>query len=541
MQIQDLSFKLNNQVLDLKKYKCSVEVFSLDNVYTVNDGSFVKENNTFFSDDLVWGEDQKVKGSLSLTFNENKEYDSFKIKAEIDTKIRGVKLRFDDLPLGKIISLIDKDHEVTEYGSLYRYPEGWRSVETPLMVFELANKEYLYIRIPDTQVREKRFFLMKTSNNTMRLDLVIDEEGYKISNIFELPEIEIAITKDIEAVYEKQSEYIAKTYDLVPFKQRKDVPSRFKDISLVVIMHMEHFTGHIFHTYQQALEDIKKLTKKLDGKHILVYLTGWEGRYYFKYGNYTPDERLGGPVELKKMVDGMHELGCKVMAMYGINMANKDLPGFETWGLPSEFQSVSGGLYHNGSVDWDGAHHYDFSRLAQLSIAKKSWGDHLYNQIKDATNKYGFDGAFLDIAAIWYNDIDTPLFPNYYEFFKRLKSIKKDYLVAGEGFYDALAKAIPLFQSGHTDGAMHYHDRVSDLLFTKYARQFAHLCLGDPSRGSSGVHELGTNTETTTPLRESIIPTLSLVEGSLDKAMDKVDKIINQAKEYKEKFLDEAN
>ena len=74
---------------------------------------------------------------------------------------------------------------------------------------------------------------------------------------------------------------------------------------------------------------------------------------------------------------------------------------------------------------------------------------------------------------------------------------------------------MPLFQSGHTDGWMHYHDRVSPMLFTRFAREFAHLCLGDVGRGSTGVHEQGTNTETMTPLREGIIPTLSLVENTV--------------------------
>ena len=95
---------------------------------------------------------------------------------------------------------------------------------------------------------------------------------------------------------------------------------------------------------------------------------------------------------------------------------------------------------------------------------------------------------------------------------------------------------MPLFQSGHTDGWMHYHDRTSPKLFTRFSRAFAHLCLGDPGRGSSGVHEQGINTETMTPLREGIIPTLSLVEDTVDNHFEKVKVILDQAKEYHKRY-----
>ena len=108
-----------------------------------------------------------------------------------------------------------------------------------------------------------------------------------------------------------------------------------------------------------------------------------------------------------------------------------------------------------------------------------------------------------------------------------------------DSFYDGLARAMPLFQSGHTDGWMHYHDRVSPLLFTRFAREFAHLCLGDVGSGSTGVHEQGRNTETTVPLREGILPTLALVEDTVETHFDSVKAVLDQAKEYARRYLDE--
>ena len=97
---------------------------------------------------------------------------------------------------------------------------------------------------------------------------------------------------------------------------------------------------------------------------------------------------------------------------------------------------------------------------------------------------------------------------------------------------------MPLFQSGHTDGWLHYHDRPSEKLFTRFSREFAHLNIGDASRGSTGVHEQGTNTDWRTPVRKGIIPTMSLVEHTIEEAPEKVALIIEDAKEYARRYLD---
>ena len=533
MQKQDLSYNLKNAKIDVDNFKVSVEVFSLENVYSV-DEYFVKEN-TYVSNNILWGDTEKTEGYVNLSIDK-KENINFIIEAKLDKLIRGVKLRFDDLPLGKLISSVDEDKVITEAGLVMPYPCAWRGITTPLVVFELEDKKYLFIRIKDRVVREKRFFIKKV-NGKMRVDVGFDEDGTKISNHILTPEIEYGIVDDKEEIYQIQSDFMKEIFELEEYENNKISPSWLKDISLVVTMHMEAFTGHIFHTYDKALKDVEVLTKYIDGKKILVYLAGWEGRYYYKYGNYTCDSRLGGEEKLKEVVKKMQDLGCKVMAMYGMNIANKTIPAIKEMLSEVEIENVSGAKYHHGSVNWEGAHHYDFNDLMQLNIGNPKWQNYLYEQIKDATLKYIFDGAFLDIVAGYANDKNYSIYNGVIEFCDRLRNIKDEFLVSGEAFYDGLAKAMPLFQSGHTDGWMHYHDRVSDKLFTRYCREFAHLCLGDPSRGSSGVHELGTNVEISAPYRKAIIPTLSLVEDSIEVAFDEVKKIIDQANKYYDEFL----
>ena len=540
MQLQDLSYTLNNELINIdlsliKDIKVSLEVFSLENVYTVPHGSFEKNGNLYVSNSLVWGDTEKVDGNAALRLKKHRNSLEINARAKLDKKIRSIKVRFDDLPLGKLISLTSKDKEITEYGIHLRYPEGWRDLSHPLLVFELKNGKYLYIRCLDKTVTSK-MFLIKKVGEKMRVDVTQEQVGSRLRNTFAIPEIEVGITSNKEEIFAKQREYIERIFDVVPFEQSNIVPPWLKDISLVVIMHMESFTGHIFHTYEQALEDVKKLTKMIPGNRILIYFPGWEGRYYFKYGNYCADERLGGEEGLKKCIKGVKALGCKTMSMVGMNIANKNMPQVKKLYKDAEFQSLSGAKYHNGSVDWEGAHHYDFNEHVNLNIANKKWADELFEQIKECSLKYDFDGVFLDIAACFVNDKKHALYPGVCEFADRLRTIKKDFLVSGEGFYDGLLKAIPLFQSGHTDGSMNYHDRINEDLFTSYAREFGHLCLGDPSRGSSGVHELGTNTEWKVPYRKGIIPTLSLVENSIGLAPEKVKEIVEDAIRYSEDF-----
>lgn len=540
MQLQDLSYKLNNELIktDLSSYKdikVSLEVFSLENVYTIPEGSYIQKGNSYTSNSLVWGDTEKVGGRALLRIKKHRNCLSINARAKLDKKIRSIKVRFDNLPLGKLISLSSEDKEVTEYGIHIKYPEGWRNLSHPLLVFEIENNKYLYLRCIDTTVNFKQF-LIKKVNNQMRIDVVQEQIGSHLRNSYTIPEIEIGITNNKEEIYQKQREYIESTFGVVPFEQSAIVPAWLNDISLVVIMHMESFTGHIFHTYQKAYEDVEKLTKMIPAKNILVYFPGWEGRYYYKYGNYTPDERLGGEKGLKDCIANIKKLGCKTMSMVGMNIVNKNIPAIKKIYKDAEFQSVSGAKYHNGSVDWEGAHHYDFNEHANLNIANKKWADLLFEQIKELSLKYDFDGVFLDIAACFVNDKKYALYPGVCEFCDRLRMIKKDFLVSGEGFYDGLLKTIPLFQCGHTDGEMNYHDRINEELFTNYAREFGHLCLGDPSRGSSGVHELGTNTEWKVPYRKGIIPTLSLVENSLELAPEKVKEIIVDAIRYSEEF-----
>jgi hypothetical protein len=74
-------------------------------------------------------------------------------------------------------------------------------------------------------------------------------------------------------------------------------------------------------------------------------------------------------------------------------------------------------------------------------------------------------------------------------------------------------------------------------LFSKYCRTFLHLSAGDPSRGSSGVHEIGFLDFRLAPDAEYWWPTVTVVDGTIALAPHRVEEVIAQARRYAETYL----
>lgn len=225
------------------------------------------------------------------------------------------------------------------------------------------------------------------------------------------------------------------------------------------------------------------------------------------------------------------------MPMFGMNVVNRGIENFEQWGALS-VAHTAGGFPITGSVDWNGSRHYDHGHGAFMNPGAPGWQNRLVEQIGDLMDRYGFDGAFLDISAAWVNDPKYHYFDGLVELCRRIREDRPDCMIGGEAWYDAAGIATPLMQSGHTDGVMHWHDEPFAPIFETYNRQFGHLCLGVPGRGSTGVHEHGFNPEyVRMPLRKSIILTLTIVDDTLETAKEQVLEIIEDAKQYAELYL----
>lgn len=542
--MQDLSFYFPNASFSLDDYRFSVMVYTHNNAFSLCPQSTKTERlgdslSAVANVLLTYGGQVSVPGNVRITAKLTQTRISVRVDASIHDfteEIRCVKVRFTDLPIGRIINLIDaRPKEIPAQGLRFKYPEGWRDAGTPLIVFDQSDGRYLYFRSTDNRVREKTFVFAPESEN-LCAELIFESLAAEMTNSIHVPAWEVGFSESLESISKTHLEHIRSSYNLESWETRPDVPGWARDISLIAAIHAQHWTGYIFNDYAQILRNIEALCKKIDPKRILVFIPGWEGRYYWKYGNYGPDERMGGKEGFRKLCDGARALGVHVMPMFGIDIVGVHHDGFAAWGEPCELRTASGN-FSRASVDWDGSRHYDHSSNRTLNPGAPKWQNRLVKQITSLADEYGFDGAFLDIAAVWANDPNHNVYEGVCELVRKLKENRPEFLIAGEGWYDGLMACIPLLQCGHTDGKLHWHDEAYAPMLDTFARNFGHLCLGDPSRLSTGVHEQGTNPEWRAPLRKGIIPTLTIVDGTLENAPERVDAIVEDAKAYAMMFL----
>jgi hypothetical protein len=542
--MQDLSYSPQDPVFEAYGYRFTVQLFTYENVYGL-DGSrttCIKTGNitTITCTGLTWaGQQERCDGAVRIRVtSDDSGAARFSISAEHTKMLRCVKLRLHGLPRGPIVSLRETDERhIDEGGIILRYPNGWHHLQTAMVVMRArSSQDFLYFRSLDDEVREKRFAFIPCCDQ-VDVELIFEGAATQPSASMEVPDWEVGRVESPETAFMKHDEFTAKAFGLVRWEERSDVPQWARKIALVAAIHCEHFTGYVFNDYDAVLRTIEWLAERIDPQHILAYLPGWEGRYYWQYGYYRPEPRLGGEEGFERLMKGARSLGVHVMPMFGITHANCATEGFEQWGAPGVLMTA-GGKGHGGSCDWDGSRHYDHGWGAPLNPGSPTWQARLASQIEHLMDRYLFDAVFLDISAVWYNDPRFPVFRGVSDLVKRIRSGRPDVLVAGEGWYDAIGSVTPLVQSGHLHHILNYHDEPWAPFFDKYNRCFGHLCLGDPSRGSTGVHEWGTNLPCTrVPLRKGIIPTVTIVDDTLRTAQDAVEDIVADAKEYVRKFI----
>lgn len=542
--MEDLSYSFPAPHFCLGGFEFSVMVYTFRNVYAPEEGKveLEQDENTLSvrCEGLVWaGGQMKMPGNVTVKARVCEKGIEVEASASIEgisEDIRSIKLIIYGLSDGEIINLTDaRPRKIPEEGLILKYPEGWRDVGTPLVIMKNKDDRLIYFQSLDNIVRDK-WFVFVPAKKGINAELIFEEMAVNMTSHIQSPVWKIGFGNSVEEIYEPHRLHVEKSYGLSSWETREDVPDWARDISLIASIHCQHWTGYIFNDYEQVLENLKKICNRVEGRRVIAYLPGWEGRYYWKYGNYTPDERMGGEEGFKRLCDGARKLGVHVMPMFGINLVGSHFEGYEQWGAPSEFRGPAGSKY-GGSVDWDGSRHYDHNSNRNLNPAAPRWQNRLYSQVTTLMEKYGFDAAFFDISAVWMNDPNHYLYDGVKKLMNRFKQYNPDMLLAGEGWYDGLVSCIPLLQCGHTKGKLHWHDEAYPPMFDTYARGFGHLCLGDVSRGSTGAHELGYNPIQRCPLRKGIIPTITIVDGTLEKAPEAAAEIFEDAREYARLYL----
>src|SRR6266480_5485606 len=74
------------------------------------------------------------------------------------------------------------------------------------------------------------------------------------------------------------------------------------------------------------LDILRWTATQIPGDRVLVFLSSWDGRYYWDYPNYKVPDRMGGEAGFGKLIKEGQKLGFKMMPMFGANAANRKQP-----------------------------------------------------------------------------------------------------------------------------------------------------------------------------------------------------------------------
>ena len=197
-----------------------------------------------------------------------------------------------------------------------------------------------------------------------------------------------------------------RAFGLRPFAERSDVPAWARDLVAGRRAARHALEGRVFLDYAAMLEVLRFVAARIEPRRVLAYLPGWEGRYYWQYGDYRPEPRLGGEAGFAALCEGARALGIHLMPMFGGNCVNAWLPRFRDLDPSAYMKSATGNRFH-------GNHRTGTSRArttpgwqAWLNPGHPGWRDDLAGQIESLAERFGFDAVFLDTIDIWVNDPD---------------------------------------------------------------------------------------------------------------------------------------
>ncbi len=519
------SFDNRDPRIEMAGYSFSFQVFTygkIENNFSLDGKSILlkQEGNrwTLHASRLSWpGQQRAAEGTFQAEVVLEGDRVLLHTQATAMEDIRGIKVRIHRLPRASFAytgwQVTPNFAPVTHDGVTYNYPSYVGGMPVWFLGSETRGIAFSSLGVTPTP---KRFGAQLLADG-IEAELIVEQDASQLSPRFTAPAWELRRNTTLEAAINARMRLLEEKAGLKRWEDRNDVAPWARKIDLVVTLHGMHWSGYIFNNYGDMLDAVRWVTDRIDGQRVLFFLAAWEGRYYRQYGDSRADEQMGGADGLRRLVAFAHARGAHVMAMFGGNGSDPRLPGFEQWGATSTTSSL-----HElpGEIDWSRMRGYrvDWAEIragvsegAWLSLAAPAWRNHLIEQVDGLNATYGFDGNFFDTQP----DEGMPALAD------ALRSRKPDLLLATEGWFDLSLASTPMSQT--LDGPLGWSSR--------YQRRFAHLSLGEPSRGSTGVHELGFVPYNLPDLLESFnLPTVSFVENTYQTAPQAVEAVIRAAK-----------
>jgi hypothetical protein len=539
LYVNNLSFDPHDPLYDvplLPGVQWGVQVFTTrncyglapENVHRTETGKQIR----LMCNQLSWGgQQQRSEGKVEVQLSIEDGGFVWAIQAWLPEPIKAIKLMIWGLPEAALKegwwqpSSDQKDafHPTDALPLLWRYP--WPEWLTTWACAGNA-PEAVCLSIRDSEVRAKRLYVYHPPYAPGEVvELVCEEDASRWSGHFATPPMYLRLChtlKEIDDDFAAHQAFVESAFQLQPWETRPDVPEWLRNVRLVLNLHGQHWTGYVFNTFERMGEALRFVTEHIPGEQILVYLPGWEGRYYFAYPFYQPGEAMGGPVAFKRLVQTAHELGTKVMPMFGMHGANTQL--YHQWRQAAFSSRTSGYVKFVNYPDWDNDRFGEDDQVF-LNPGEPTFRQHLFEQVCTVIEDYQVDGIFLDTSACWFNDPRYNLIEGYRLLVDAFHRRFPEILIAGEGWYDALLRFFPVNQSWL---GVERNYRYPQLL-TRYARALGHLADGTPGSGSTGVHEGGFRPAPPQKPTPGHIPALGIVDDTLSRHRDAVIQICRTA------------
>ena len=531
---QKFSFDFPEPSVEFASLRFGFLVFSRENAYGLDTSRMTAAETTegleLTAAGLVWaGGQERAPGRLVARLRTEGDAVLWDVTAELDLPIKAVTTVLRGVPRGKLSIGGGDPFDPRDDEVLFGYPFGGGDLfggntaggmGTPLAVAQQSEQEFLALSSLDDRVRTKRFYFQPGAQG-YRVELVHEVEGWLDQSRVQVPTWRAGRAATLEAAVAPHYAHLERAYRLPRWESRGDVPDWLRRTALVVTLHGMHYTGYVFNDYAKMLAILQWIATQMPADRVLVFLSAWDGRYYWDYPNYRAAERLGGEVGFRRLVHQGQRLGFRFMPMFGANAANRRQPMFPEI-ADAATARPDGDRFDLNWVDWDNDRHQE-GWLSYMNLGVASWRRWLAARIADVIERYGVDAYFLDILGGWMNNTRADMHEGARRLVGELRARYPHVLPCGEFLYDALLEFVPLY---------HVHSPRA----VPFARFFSHLSHPAPGRGSSGVHEAGFGRWDPATLglsrRDGLIPTLMVVDDTFTKHRDQMAAVIAQAKAW---------
>lgn len=514
-------------------YSLSFQVFTSgtnENTYSLDAKSIVTKQQgnqwTIDAPKLSWpGQQMTAPGTLHADAILSGDTVLLRIEATAPEPIRAIKATIYGLLFGEAAQtgwqVTPTFEPVTKEAVLYSYP----SYTAGMPVWFLGQRDQgISFSSLDTTLASKRF-CAALRDDSVQIQLIVEPEARKLGTTFSAPTWKLTRHTTLETAILEREQLLEEATGLLPWTVRKDVAPWVRKVSLVVTLHGMHWSGFIFNDYDKMSQLVNWVTDRIPGEQVLFFIAGWEGRYYRQYGDSKPNDLMGGADGLSRLVRNIHTRGAHVMAMFAGNAAGPSTPGLPELIGTSSFHALPGALNYDlmrgYKVDWAEIRAGAGGGGGWLNPGAAGWRDHLVQQVSGLNAQFGFDGNFFDTQPNTDNDFRNNPLEGLRMLSERLREERPELLLATESWLDLSLGFIPCSQT--LDGPGHWS--------AKYQRRFAHVSLGEPSRGSTGVHEVGHVDYNLDDLLDSFDwPTLAIVDGTIDAAPARAQAVISAAR-----------